>query len=206
MCRIATFRLSSPHLLIQPSANGQTCRLAAVLVTDSANAGSRPRRLIGCLSGPALPAGSESGRPARAVLAAPQRDFAAELLRFRVAADARDAQHAVHDLHLKHPQRARWPGGVEAGTLLPIAGQHRRRTEKFERSVWMDGGPAVDHLHIGNRLLDEPIEARYRATGVDKVVAAAGGHRARLVFRAVARLKYDEETERFGAGTAFLQD
>lgn len=38
-----------------------------------------------------------------AVLAAVQRGFAAELPRLGIAADARNAQHAVNDLNPEHP-------------------------------------------------------------------------------------------------------
>ena len=45
----------------------------------------------------------------------------------------------------------------------------------------MDHRPPVGHFHVGNRLLHEAIEARGRAAGIDKVVAAAGWIRSRTL-------------------------
>lgn len=146
-------------------------------------------RLLRC-----LPVASP-GLAGRAVLALSRHDFKAEGRSRRAAADACNAQRAVNDLDPQHPQRAGRPIRDKSAANRSVACQRRRWAGEFQRAIGMDHRPPVGHFHVGNRLLHEAIEARGRAAGIEKIVAASRGRRAAgLVVRAVTRHGFHQKS------------
>jgi len=112
--------------------------------------------------------------------------FVAEVFRVGIAADAFDSQGGVADLDPQHPQDTGRPSGHQPRAFCSVAWDCGRRSRELQRAVRVDDRAAVREFYVGDGVLDQAIEARHRAAGIDEIVAAAGWGRPGSFFGAIA--------------------